>query len=162
MPKIADITNKLEKKIDLTPFFGEEAYITIKKMSKYTFSHLINKNRNGYSMEMYRLLMQWKDENSDKDDITSQEYDAIKKSISVEETEKREAVENEVNMSYFEESIMKTKHNFTDDDGNAVEISGEWFYKEFSNLKDTDRRVLVDVVITEIINFNQSGISLGE
>jgi hypothetical protein len=166
MPKLTDVNQKLELKLGLTPFFGEEAFITIKRMGKYAFTLLLNKNRNGYSMKMYELLTQWREENQAEDgsirDITAQEYDDIKKSLSVEDTEQRQTVENEVNLAYFEEGIMPDKHNFTDENDKLIELSGEWFYKKFASLVSPQGGTLCDFVITEIVTFNHRGIVLGE
>jgi len=166
MPKLTDVNQKLELRLDLTPFFGEDAFITIKRMGKYAFTLLLNKNRNGYSMKMYALLMQWKEENTAEDgtvrDITNKEYDDIKRSLSVEETEQRQTVENEVNLAYFEGSIMSDKHNFTDEEDKMIELSGEWFYKKFASLVSPQGGTLCDYVISEIVTFNHRGIVLGE
>ena len=162
MPKISDISTAMEKKIDLTPFFGEDAFITIKRMNKYQFSFLLNKNRDSYSAKLFQLITEWKNNHNEEDILTNAEYDKLKLSISPDEVEKLMIVEHEVNRGYFESSIKSSGHNFTSESNELLEIEGGWFYDNFSSLVDSDGRSITDFVVNEIISFNRSSLSLGE
>jgi len=169
MPSIKDINVALEKKVDLSSFFGEEAFVTIKKMGKYNFSFLLNKGRTGYTSKLYSLIIEWKEQNADylKDhpevkNLPDGVYDKLKMSISTEETDDRMKIESEIDKSYYDYSIKKDGHNFTDGEGKLLEIIGEWFFDNFSGLSDSEGRNLNDVMINEIISFNHKGIVLGE
>lgn len=161
MPKVSEITTKIEKRIDLEQFFGEEAFITIKRLHKYQFSYLLNRSRNGYTSKVYELMSKFKEENPDKV-LSNEEYDKLRTSISVEESEHRISAEAENDRQYYIHSILPDKHNFTDDKGKLVQIDGEWFYNNYSTLQDKERNTLNSFLINEIIKFNNSGISLGE
>ena len=162
MPKISDVTNRLEKKVDLSPFFGEEAFITIKKMGKYQFSLLLNKNRSGYSSKLFSLVRDFMSQSEDERQPNPDEYEKLRQSIPVEEAQERIAIENEVDCEYYSQSIKADGHNFTDETGEIIPITGEWFYKEFSGLVNSEGRQLNDFLINEIIGFNHKGIVLGE
>lgn len=162
MPKINDINAAMEKKVDLTPFFGEDAYLTIKKMSKYQFSFFLNKNRNSYSAKLFNLMNEWRENNPSAETIPFEDYNKIKESISPEETEVLQAIEKEVDRGYYEYSILPDKHNFTGDDDQLIKLDGGSFFDSFSNLTDDKGRILNDVMIGEIVDFNRKGLVLGE
>jgi hypothetical protein len=161
MPRITDINNPIEKKIDLTPFFKEEAFITIKRMSKYQFTLLLNRSRSGYSAKLYELMTEWRENNPDGT-MTNKDFDDMKKSIGVEESEERIKSDSENNRNYYEFSIMETKHNFTGENNELLPINGGWFYDSYSGLVDDSGRVLDDFLVGEIVTFNNTGITLGE
>jgi hypothetical protein len=166
MPQIKDMSTLTEKKIDLSAFWGEEAFITIKKMSKYEFTLLLNRSRNGYSSKMFLIMCDWKEQNVNEDgtpkELTNEEYLEMKNSISVEETEERILSESQNDRDYYSKSILPNKHNFTDKDGNLIEINGEEFYNNFSGLMNDKGQNLNDILINEIVTFNHTGITLGE
>jgi len=162
MPKINDINAAMEKKVDLTPFFGEDAFVTIRKMSKYQFSFFLNKNRNSYSAKLFNLMTEWRENNPDSETMPIENYNKIKESISPEETETLQSIEKEVDRGYWEYSILKDKHNFTGEDDQLIELDGASFFDSFSNLADDKGRTLNDVMIGEIVDFNRRGIVLGE
>lgn len=161
MPKVSEITTKLDKRIDLEQFFGEEAFITIKRMHKYQFSYLLNRSRNGYSQKVHTLVKEFRESKNLKD-ITIEDYDNIRNSISVEESEQRIISEAENDKQYYKYSILPDKHNFVDDKDKLINLDGEFFYDKYSLLKDKDENNLNNFLINEIIKFNNSGISLGE
>lgn len=161
MPKISDIQNTIEKKIDLSPFFGEEAYITIKKIPVYTYKLLLNKNRNGYTAKIYELI----EERKVVDDIQELSVDIfmeLKNSISLEETEQRMKVEEAVDKDFYSLSILKDKHNFVDDSNDLIMLEGGWFYETYSGLTSLDGLSLNDKIMSEIMMFNNRNIHLGE
>jgi hypothetical protein len=158
MPKISDVTNKMEKKIDLSPFFGEEAFITIKRMSKYQFTLLLNRSREGYSSKMYNLMKSKKDENPD----VEVDFNLLPDELGKDVVESSLLVQSEVNRAYYQNSILETKHNFVDDEGELIKICGDWFYENYSGLISPEGQTLDDYLISEIIVFNNSGVSMGE
>lgn len=162
MPRITDIEKSTERRIDLSAFFGEDAFVTIKRLGKYQFTFLLNKNRGSYTAKLYDLMADWRLQNPGKV-LEGAEYNVLKKSISVAEAEEMIKIENEVDKEYYRTSIMPNKHNFTDADGKLLELSGDWFYDLYANLvDDKSRKTLNDVMISEIVDFNHKGIVLGE
>jgi hypothetical protein len=161
MPKIESISNKMEKKIDLSPFFGEEAFITIKKLNKYQFSFLLNKNRQSYSAKLFEICKEWRDDTG-ADTIPAEEYQKLKLSIGMAEAQEMMRVEDEVDREYYSLSIKPDGHNFTDNDGEIIPITGDWFYTQFSGLSNPEGRSMNDFIINEIVTFNYTGIALGE
>jgi len=162
MPSIKEINIALEKKVDLTRFFGEEAFITIKRIGKYNFTYLLNKNRSGYTAKLFELVQEWKVCNPEAEKIPAKEYDNLKNMISPEESEERLKIETEVNRNFYEFGIKKDGHNFTDEEGKIIELEGGWFYDQFAGLVDSDGRTLDDLMVNEIVGFNHKGLVLGE
>lgn len=161
MPKITDINSAMEKRIVLSPFFGEEAFITIKRMNKYQFSFLLNKNRGSYSAKIFSLMTEWKEENQDKE-MSASDYDKLRNSIDVNEVENMMMIETEVNRGYFESSIKSNGHNFMNDENHLIELNGGFFFDNYSGLSDPEGRNLTDFLIGEIVSFNHKSVSLGE
>lgn len=162
MPSIKNITAAMEKKIDLSEFFGEEAFVSIKRMGKYNYTFLLNKNRNGYTSKLFSLVQEWRESNPGTESVPSDVYDKLKSSISPDEAEERLRVESEVDRAYYELSIKKDGHNFTDDECQNIELDGGWFYDQYANLTNAEGRTLNDVMINEIIQLNYKGLQLGE
>ena len=161
MPKVQEITNLTEKKIDLSGFFGEEAFITIKRLPKYHFTYLLNRSRNGYTLKMYELMTNFKIENPDKI-LDNVEYDKLRNSIPVDESENRITSESENDKQFFSHSILPDKHNFLNEKDKLINLDGSWFYDNYSALLDKDKNMLSNFLINEIISFNNTGLVLGE
>lgn len=155
MPKISDISNLMEKKVDLTEFFGEEAFVTLKKLNKYQFSLLLNRSRQGYSTLLYSKM-------SEYEDLDEAKFQEIRDSISPEETEKRLEAERDIHREYFSYSIKKDGHNFTNDEDQLVELDGGWFFDTYSGLINGTGNTVGDFLVNKIIVFNRRGLELGE
>jgi hypothetical protein len=155
MPKISDVSNQIEEKVDLTEFFGEEAFLTIKKLNKYQFSLLLNRSRQGYSTHLYSKM-------AEVEDLTNEQYKEITESISPEEADTRLKVEAEIDREYYSYSIKKDGHNFTNDEDQLVELDGGAFFDTYSGLTSSRGLTLNDFLINKIIIFNRRGIELGE
>jgi len=156
MPKISDISNQIEEKVDLTEFFGEEAFLTIRKLNKYQFSLLLNRSRQGYSTHVYSKMADI------GEGLTNEQYKEITESISPEEADNRLKIEAEIDREYYSYSIRKDGHNFTDDAGALVELDGGKFFDVYSGLIGPSGLTLNDFIINKIIMFNRRGLELGE
>lgn len=156
MPKISDISNILEQKVDLTEFFGEEAFVTLRRLNKYQFSLLLNRSRQGYSTLLYTKMSEY------GEDLTPEDFNAVRESITPEEAEDRLTKESEIDREYYSYSIKKDGHNFTDDEDQLVELDGGAFYDTYSGLTSNSGVSLNDFLINKIIIFNRRGIELGK
>lgn len=155
MPKISDIANLMEKKVDLTEFFGEDAFITLKKLNKYQFSLLLNRARQGYSTLLYSKMAEY-------DEIDEDKFIEARNSIPTEEAQERLIVESEISREYFLYSIKKDQHNFYGEDGKLVDLDGGWFFDQYSGLLNKEGLSLSDSLVNKIISFNRKGLELGE
>jgi hypothetical protein len=156
MPKISDISNHIEEKITLTEFFGEEAFLTIRKLNKYQFSLLLNRSRQGYSSHVYSKMADI------GEGLTSEQYKEITDSITPEEADARLKTESEIDREYYSYSIKKDGHNFTDDNDVPVDLDGGKFFDTYSGLISPSGLTLNDFIINKIIMFNRRGLELGE
>lgn len=170
MPKIENVTLNQTMKVDLTEFFGEEAFITIRRINKNLFTYLAIKSRDGYSSKLFEKTLDIiknrpdYDENQAVKDVqmTIAEYDEARNSFSMEEVKKGLEIDAETEVAYFKESIMSDGHNFTDMSGNLVELSGTAFYDMYNGLKNSFNVPLSDYVLRVIMTFNRTGLDLGE
>lgn len=170
MPKMSDLKTVTEAKLDLSRFFGEDAHVTIRKLGKYEFTYLLNKSRRGYKMKMYYLIQGYKEEtrilkgldSAEDVEVSNAEFEAIKSGITSLELEELLAVDKEVERDYYLYSILPGGHNFTDDNGDLITLSGDVFFDSFSNLKSEDGESINDFIVNSIVAFNNKGISLGK
>jgi hypothetical protein len=170
MPQIQKIKPVFEKKIDLTPFFKEEAFITIVRMNKYAFTFLTNRNRAGYHAKIFENTLMIIQERDDYDPsakiadimITPEEHRKVRAMFTPEEAQKAIEIEDEVNAAFFMHSIHSTKHNFTGEDGNIVELDGSDFYRTYGETADEKGVTLADYVLRQIMEFNYEDVKLGE
>ncbi len=170
MPTIENITPKTELKIDLSVFFKEEAFITIKRLNKYMFTYLSNKNRDGYNAQVFSKTLDLVASRPDYNPetpineifISPAEHRQVRASFDLNEAKEAMKIENEVELAYFRESILSDKHNFFNEAGELIELDGEWFYQTYGDLEDEKHMSLSDYVKKEILSLNYSGLSLGE
>lgn len=171
MPNIDLVKPVLEKRIDLTEFFGEEAYITIRRLNKYTFSFLANKAMEGMSARVFSKLRDMAEEKKELSEYNEDskfslsDLNNVKLSFTEAEVMEYTRIEIDVERQYFQESILPTGHNFTDMEGASIRLEGGSFYDNFSEIRSQEpgaNRKLGDFLINEITKFNYAGITLGE
>lgn len=157
MPQIDLLKPNNLKKLDLTSWFKEYAFITIRRIGKYKFSYLSNKSKEGYIYTLYREAV---NTGKDVNNITDSEYLELGAEFSPENTLQMMLIDQEVRHEYAKEGICPDQHNFFDK-GIEVALDGDWFMDTYGELQ-SEGITLSNFVNTEIIRLSQSGLVLGE
>ena len=168
MPQLNLVKPVVRRKLDVTPFFksvmdeGEEAYITMQRISKYQFSYLINKGKEGYINFMYASL---KDVVDATGTIPEKDWNDFREAMTDDELNRRMRIEFETSQEYCKLGIALDGHNFLDDNNKPIELDGEWFYLTYGELMaevNGKNMALSTYLIQNITLFNYEGLTLGE
>lgn len=162
MPQVELIKIKNTKRVDVSAFLKEEAFITIKRMNKYKFTYLLNKGREGYSSTIYGRVHELEIVEGRK--ATDLEYNKIRDEITPDEMKAMFEVDERVYLEYFNESIVPDDgHNFTSVKSNElIHLTGTFFWESYGELRNDDGLSLASYLTSEIIQFNSDGLTLGE
>jgi hypothetical protein len=160
MPNITKLLERTKKRLDLTEFFGEEAWITIKKLNKKTLTRISFSSIDTFSSKMGTELIKQLKEGKKYNKITPEmgDEEAIEllkeMNLTEEKSELMQKAANNIEQIALEMGVDPLEHNFVDENGKTF----EWTYEVWMKI---GTQALLKYVVDEIKSFSQ-GFSLGE
>jgi hypothetical protein len=151
MPDIKVLLDKSEKKLDLSTFFGDGAYITIKRLPRTLRKKLQILQMDSALLKVARKLVDGNDLASIAQ-VSAEKLGQLFIDLPQEEKDIAQRVADEQEIIYLEHGVDQVKHNLTMD-GKPFELSVD-FWESFEQV--------ALFVIQSIKDFNGEAQSLGE
>jgi hypothetical protein len=144
-----------EKQLDLSHFFGEPAYITIKRLSRDTKQKIQLFSAGSISTKFSQFItagLEKGDIDPEKmadDESIKEQLLKMAQTMTPEELEQSQETLYTVDELYLLNCVDQEKHNFTDKDGNLVKID-KYFFSELIPGE------VVQFILCEIKSFNKT------
>lgn len=160
MPNINKIIEENYKKIDLEKYFGEEAFLHIKKMNKIESIKVQLLIGSLPENNLVKYMIKYAKENNltldeVKEKLSNEEnqdmlFDIISNTKNDKSIEDMLKIQKEIYDLYIINCICEDKHNFVDNDNVLIDLSKpELFYKVFDD-------EIIEYIIDEIKKHNES------
>jgi hypothetical protein len=158
MPNVSKLLAKADKKVDLSKFFNEEAWITIKRIKRDVFKLYSFMVMNGLEMNMAKQYMS-DGKNVDINNIDTKKAITTLESINNEDVIKLAENSKQAEKLLLENAVDPDNHNFVGEDEKKIKLN-YGFWQTYGAVK-VDNESMTDYVIKQITEFQREN-SLGE